>query len=148
MALRGEGRISPVEIDVRPLAIPMTFSPRFSYDHDLVNSLCVVDGARSVVDVLPLPPDASLRLRHDAQERSTRSSTQIEGNPLDAENARRAIAEAGTRRGTAAEQEVRNYWRAIDRVDESFIRACRSPRSSSGSCIGSSSCAARGGAAR
>jgi Fic family protein len=44
-------------------------------------------------------------------------SHQIEGNPLDEGAVRRAIA-ADDRQGTKAEQEVRNYWRALERVEE------------------------------
>ncbi len=99
----------------------MPFVPRFQYTNALVRDLAVVEAARAVIDLLPLPPDTSLRLRHDALQRSTRSSTQIEGNPLDAGGVRRAIA-AGPRGGTEAEQEVRNYWRALDRVEEYAAR--------------------------
>ena len=95
----------------------MSFIPRFSYSHDLVRHLGVIEGARAVIEVLPLPPDTTLRLRHDALQRSTRSSTQIEGNPLDEAAVRRAIARSD-RTGSDAEQEVRNYWRALDRVEE------------------------------
>ncbi|HEY9608984.1 Fic family protein [Allocoleopsis sp.] len=95
----------------------MSFVPRFTYSHDLVRHLGVIEGARAVIEVLPLPPDTTLRLRHDALQRSTRSSTQIEGNPLDEAAVRRAIARSD-RTGSDAEQEVRNYWRALDRVEE------------------------------
>lgn len=95
----------------------MSFVPRFSYTHEMVGHLGVIEGARAVIEVLPLPPDTTLRLRHDALQRSTRSSTQIEGNPLDEAAVRRAIARS-TRTGSDAEQEVRNYWRALDRVEE------------------------------
>ncbi len=95
----------------------MSFIPRFSYNQYLVRHLGVIEGARAVIEVLPLPPDTTLRLRHDALQRSTRSSTQIEGNPLDEAAVRRAIARSD-RTGSDAEQEVRNYWRALDRVEE------------------------------
>jgi Fic family protein len=93
------------------------FIPRFTYTHAIVQNLAAIEAAKSVVDVLPLPPDTTLRLRHEALQRSTLSSTQIEGNPLDELAVQRAIAQ-GERRGTQAEQEVRNYWRALDRVEE------------------------------
>jgi Fic family protein len=99
----------------------MAFVPRFSYTGRLVNDLGTIEAARGVIDLVPLPPDASLRLRHDALQRSTRSSTQIEGNPLDAAAVRQAIA-AGARAGGAAEQEVRNYWRGLDQVEEHGAR--------------------------
>ncbi|NJM58736.1 MAG: Fic family protein [Synechococcales cyanobacterium RU_4_20] len=95
----------------------MPFTPRFSYTHATVQQLGKIEAAKSVINLLPLPPDTSLRLRHDALQRSTHSSTQIEGNPLSEADVRRAIA-AGDRRGTKAEQEVRNYWRALNRVEE------------------------------
>jgi Fic family protein len=95
----------------------MVFSPRFSYTHQMVQDLSKIDAAKNVIDVLPLPPDTTLRLRHDALQRSTLSSTQIEGNPLDDRAVRQAIAQ-GERTGSKAEQEVRNYWRALDRVEE------------------------------
>ncbi len=95
----------------------MVFIPRFTYSDLLIKHLGVIEGARAVIEVLPLPPDTTLRLRHDALQRSTRSSTQIEGNPLDETAVRRAIARSD-RTGSDAEQEVRNYWRALDRVEE------------------------------
>jgi Fic family protein len=95
----------------------MSFLPRFSYNHELVRALGTIEGARTVIEVLPLPPDTMLRLRHEALQKSTRSSTQIEGNPLDDAEVRQAIAKSD-RTGSRAEQEVRNYWRALDRVEE------------------------------
>ena len=95
----------------------MVFQPRFNYCDALVKHLGTIEAARAVIEVLPLPPDTALRLRHDAVQKSTRSSTQIEGNPLDEAEVRRAIARSD-RTGSDAEQEVRNYWRALDRVEE------------------------------
>lgn len=95
----------------------MTFTPRFQYTHATALSLMTIEGARRVVDLLPLPPDTSFLLRQEARHRSTHSSTQIEGNPLSEIEVRRAIARSD-RTPTDAEQEVRNYWRALDRVEE------------------------------
>jgi len=93
------------------------WQPRYSYSDGLVNDVCAVADARARVELLPLPADESLRLRHAAYQSSTRSSTRIEGNPLDDQAVRQAIA-AADREGSKAEQEVRNYWRALDRVEE------------------------------
>ena len=84
-----------------------TWAPRYSYSDALVNDLCAVAEARARVELLPLPADESLRLRHAAYQPSTRSSTRIEGNPLDDQAMRVAIA-AADREGSKAEQEVRN----------------------------------------
>ncbi|OUC12100.1 MAG: hypothetical protein B0A82_24145, partial [Alkalinema sp. CACIAM 70d] len=95
----------------------MPLIPRFSYSHSLVKNVAVIESAKNVIDVLPLPPDTTLRLRHAAIQRSTLNSTQIEGNPLDEIAVQQAIAQSD-RQGSKAEQEVRNYWRALDRVEE------------------------------
>lgn len=95
----------------------MSFTPRFQYTNQLVRALQRVEAARAVIDLLPLPPDAGLLLRQEARQRSTRSSTQIEGNPLSEREVQRAVR-ASDRTHSEAEQEVRNYWRALDRVEE------------------------------
>lgn len=95
----------------------MSFQPRFSYHDELVTNLGNIEAGRAVIDLLPLPPDRALKLRLDAFERATRSSTAIEGNTLDRVAIRRAIA-AGERVGTSAEEEVRNYWQALYRLEE------------------------------
>lgn len=94
----------------------MSFAPRFHYQDALVADLGKIEAARAVVDILPLPLDTVLMLRHDAFEKSTRSSTAIEGNTLTEQQIRRAIA-ASERSGKDAEEEVRNYWRALDRLE-------------------------------
>lgn len=69
----------------------MVFQARFNYCNALVKNLGTIEAARAVIEVLPLPPDTALRLRHDAVQKSTRSSTQIEGNPLDEAAVRHAV---------------------------------------------------------
>lgn len=107
------------------------YNPRFSYTHAMVGHLMQIEGACRLVDVLLLPPDAAFMLKYDAQRRSTRYSTAIEGNTLDLEGIRRGIA-LGDRTGTRQQQEVRNYWRALEwlesqvedgaRFSEEFLR--------------------------
>ncbi len=70
-------------------------------------------------------------LKYDAQRRSTRYSTAIEGNALRLEEIRQGIALAD-RTGSQQQQEVRNYWMALEwlerqvednaRFSEEFIR--------------------------
>lgn len=110
-----------------------TYAPTFRYTDKMVASLGRIEAARGVIEVLPLPPDAGLVLRLRAIQKHTRSSTAIEGNTLGERDFRRAIVAAGPRHGAAAEQEVRNYWLALEfvedfaegekRLDQAFIRA-------------------------
>ena len=108
-----------------------TYNPRFSYTHEMVGHLMAIEGACRLVDVLILPPDAAFMLKYDAQRRSTRYSTAIEGNTLRLEEIRQGVALAD-RTGSQQQQEVRNYWMALEwlerqvednaRLSEEFIR--------------------------
>lgn len=95
----------------------MSFEARFRYTHSMVTALGRIEAARSVIDVLPLPPDQILLLRHQARQRATRNSTAIEGNTLDSREVGRVVAHP-ERTKTDMEQEVRNYWRALDWIEE------------------------------
>ena len=95
---------------------PPAWVPRYSYSDRLVADLCAIATAHTNVERLPLPLDDCLRLHHEAYERSTRSSTRIEGNPLDDAAVQRAVATTDGA-GSKAEQEVRNYWRGLTAVD-------------------------------
>lgn len=83
----------------------------------MVAALGRIEAARAVIEVLPLPPDEGLKLRLRAVQKHTRSSTAIEGNTLGERDFRRAVIQAGPRLGAEAEQEVRNYWLALERVE-------------------------------
>ncbi len=94
-------------------AAEMKYEPRFSYTHEMVGHLMQIEGACRLVDVLPLPPAAAFVLKHDAQRRSTRFSTAIEGNTVRLETVAHGIALAD-RTGRQQLQEVRNYWMALE----------------------------------
>ncbi len=91
----------------------MPFQPCFSYTHSMVWNLGLIESARSVVEVLPLPPDRVLWLRQAARQRATRNSTRIEGNTLNSTEVGQAVVAVG-RTQTEMQQEVRNYWRALE----------------------------------
>jgi Fic family protein len=94
------------------------YAPRFGYTDRMVDALGRIEAARAVIEVLPLPPDEGLELRLRAVQKHTRSSTAIEGNTLGERDFRRAIVHTGPRLGPEAEQEVRNYWLALERVED------------------------------
>jgi len=83
----------------------------------MVRNLGVIESARAVVDVLPLPPDRVLWLRQAARQRATRNSTRIEGNTLNSTEVGQAVVAVG-RTQTEMQQEVRNYWRALEWIEE------------------------------
>ena len=79
-----------------------------------------IEGARRVVDILPLPPDVDLRLRQQARQRSTHHSTKIEGNLLAETVAPHLLVHP--ERQDIQEQEVRNYWRALEWMEDKMDR--------------------------
>lgn len=95
----------------------MSFGAQFRYTHSMVKALGRIEAARCVINVLPLPPDQMLLLRHQARQRATRNSTAIEGNTLNRRDVMRVVAHP-ERSKTDMEQEVRNYWRALDWIEE------------------------------
>ncbi len=99
---------------------PGTWQPRFTITPAIANGLMAVEAARAVVEHTPLPPAAEAELRHRARLRSTHYSTRIEGNRLTLAEAERVIDGTGAEfRGRERDAgEVRNYWRALLRVEE------------------------------
>ncbi|MBN1403009.1 MAG: Fic family protein [Opitutales bacterium] len=95
----------------------MPFNPRFAYTHAIVRNLCIIERSRAVVDVLPLPPAYALAMRQFARQRATASSTAIEGNNLQSMELVRAVV-GHDRSDTDMQQEVRNYWRALEWIEE------------------------------
>jgi Fic family protein len=81
------------------------------------SSVGLIESARAVVEVLPLPPDRVLWLRQAARQRATRNSTRIEGITLNSTEVGRAVVAVG-RTQTEMQQEVRNYWRALEWSEE------------------------------
>jgi Fic family protein len=103
------------QLSTRTSGVP--FRARFTYTHAMVKALTRIEAACSVIDILPLPPDRVLLLRHEARQRATRNSTAIEGNTLDSAEVGRAVGHPERSKSDMA-QEVRNYWRALDWIEE------------------------------
>jgi len=94
-----------------------TYQPRWEYTHPLVNDLLVIEAAREFAEFVPLPPVADLVLRQRARVRSTHASTAIEGNPIPRDDVPATVLTPQAR-ATTAQHEVRNYWRALEWLEE------------------------------
>lgn len=79
--------------------------------------------ARAVVEVLRLPVQVAEGLRREARLLSVHFSTRIEGNPLDLDEVKKLLQQRRRYAESRAEQEVRNYWAALD-----FLERCSSRR--------------------
>ncbi len=107
------------------------YKPRFQYSHRIIRLLNDLEYCRGVVESVVLPIDISESLRHDAKVRATHYSTAIEGNPLTIKQVKETV-EKKLLIKSKGEQEVRNYWDALNflsraksrgiSVSEDFIR--------------------------
>lgn len=95
----------------------MAYRPRWIYTSDAVNDLLVIEAAREFAEFVPVPPVADLVLRQQARVRSTHASTAIEGNPVAREDVPATVLTPPAR-ATAPQMEVRNYWRALEWLEE------------------------------
>ena len=100
----------------------MAYAPRFTYHDEMVHRLMEIARHREFSDQIPISPAADLMLRKQARQRSTHSSTLIEGNPITQKSIPQTIADRG-RTPSEAQMEVRNYWRALEWIDEAVAKS-------------------------
>jgi Fic family protein len=96
------------------------WQPRYTLTPAVARHLMEIEAARAVVEQIALPPAVESELRRRARVRSTHYSTRIEGNRLTLAEAEQAVA--GHRLPLHGRErdigEVRNYWKALLRVEE------------------------------
>ena len=99
---------------------PAPWQPHYTLTPTMARRLMEIEAARTAVEHTPLPPAAEAELRRRARIRSTHYSTHIEGNRLTLAEAEQVI-EGKPARFHGRERdvgEVRNYWKALLRVEE------------------------------
>lgn len=93
--------------------------PKYSFSPEIVRNLMAVESARVTVGLTVLPLEIAEQLRRQALLRSTHYSTYIEGNRLTLAEAEQAINSSKQFPGRERDRnEVRNYYRALQRVEE------------------------------
>ncbi|MCW2276943.1 Fic family protein [Heliophilum fasciatum] len=98
------------------------FKPRFGYTHQMVKLLLRIEQARALVEYIAVPPDLIQTMRREAKVKSVRYSTGIEGNPLSLLEVQAVIQKPRGCKGSAAQQEVRNYWNCLTFIDKAQRR--------------------------
>lgn len=83
----------------------------------MLNSILDIEQQRGSFQGDRIPPQLSSRLRKNSRKKSSHASTKIEGNPLSADQADRAIEDAH-RHFLKPEEEVRNYYAALQLLDK------------------------------
>lgn len=97
----------------------MTFSPHFTITPKLVRLISDIEVSRQVMTHLPVTAHVLASLRQSARLASTHHSTAIEGNRLTQVQVRDVIAGGGHFPNREKdEQEVRNYYRALEYVEQ------------------------------
>ncbi len=94
------------------------FQPKFQISPRLSKALMEIEACRQAVSDLPVTVKLLDSLRKSARLVSTHYSTQIEGNRLTQEQVQEVVLQGGTFPNRERdEQEVRNYYLALDYVD-------------------------------
>lgn len=88
--------------------------------NEMLNRILAIEECRGKAGSCKMPMSLTNKLRKSSKKKSSYASTQIEGNPLTEEQANSAI-EAKNRHFLKPEQEVRNYFAALE-LSENFLK--------------------------
>lgn len=86
-------------------------------DNDILNSILDIEKDKNSLDLVKIPINLSNKFRKNTKKRSSYASNKIEGNPLTYEQADAAI-EAKNRHFLKPEQEIRNYYLALELLEK------------------------------
>ena len=86
-------------------------------DNGILNSILEIEKNKNSLDLVKIPINLSNKLRKNTKKRSSYASNKIEGNPLTYEQADAAI-EAKNRHFLKPEQEIRNYYLALELLEK------------------------------
>lgn len=86
-------------------------------DSGILNSILQIEKSKNSLDLVKIPINLSNKFRKNTKKRSSYASNKIEGNPLTYEQADAAI-EAKNRHFLKPEQEIRNYYLALEFLEK------------------------------
>ena len=86
-------------------------------DSGILNSILEIEKNKNSLDLVKMPINLSNKFRKNTKKRSSYASNKIEGNPLTYEQADAAI-EAKNRHFLKPEQEIRNYYLALETLEK------------------------------
>ena len=86
-------------------------------DNGILNSILEIEKNKNSLDLVKIPINLSNKFRKNTKKRSSYASNKIEGNPLTYEQADAAI-EAKNRHFLKPEQEIRNYYLALELLEK------------------------------
>ena len=86
-------------------------------DNGILNSIIEIEKNKNSLDLVKIPINLSNKFRKNTKKRSSYASNKFEGNPLTYEQADAAI-EAKNRHFLKPEQEIRNYYLALELLEK------------------------------
>ena len=87
--------------------------------NDILKKISVIDENRFSLGTIELPQVTKSRLRKNSKKKSSYASNKIEGNPLTEGQANEAIEQDSHKYFLKPEQEVRNYFLALNLLEKS-----------------------------
>ncbi len=86
--------------------------------NEILKYITEIERNRYIVSETPLPQAVASRLRKNSKKKSSYASTKIEGNPLTEKQAEEVIDDDERKHYLRPEQEVRNYFLALNYLEE------------------------------
>ena len=86
--------------------------------NEILKKISKIDEKRFSLSTIEMPPVIKNRLRKNSKKKSSYASNKIEGNPLTEKQANEAIDSDPHKHFLKPEQEVRNYFLALNFLDE------------------------------
>ncbi len=90
--------------------------------NDILKKISSIDENRFSLSMIELPPMTKNRLRKNSKKKSSYASNKIEGNPLTEQQAAEAIERDEHKHFLKPEQEIRNYFLALNLLEDKLKR--------------------------
>lgn len=90
--------------------------------NDILKKISAIDENRFSLSTIELPPVTRNRLRKNSKKKSSYASNKIEGNPLTEKQADEAIEKDEHKHFLKPEQEIRNYFLALNLLEEKLAK--------------------------
>lgn len=90
--------------------------------NDILKKISSIEENRFSLSTIELPPMTKNRLRKNSKKKSSYASNKIEGNPLTEEQANEVIERDEHKHFLKPEQEIRNYFLALNLLEEKLKR--------------------------
>ena len=94
------------------------FMIKVTLTNDILKKISSIDENRFSLSTIELPPMTKNRLRKNSKKKSSYASNKIEGNPLTEKQADEAIERDEHKHFLKPEQEIRNYYLALNLLEE------------------------------